>query len=326
MFQTSFLRRRFSAPLAWLGLILPFLPASPLQADPALDRVIQDQSIQVGMYLGFEGLSFKNEGKLSGLEYELVGLLAEKLSSILKTPIKPSIVNQEWSQIVKGLRDQNYDLIFSALIPSRLYDSYRITYSASYLDTGPTICTSETRGKPAEAISADPSSLEGKAIVVINDPAVRRVLRRAGVYVPSDSDVADVERGFPLAATQEEMKKSGNTAKPIPLRSVIQLDDMTEIYQLIADKRVDAGVIDLGIIWWVSTQSPRWKDKIYAFPKPIGPYIYSAATREEDVDLARTIQEGIALVKQDPRYREIISKWHGPAAIEWHLRPDDFMN
>ena len=297
----------------------------PSQADgPALTAIKQDGKIRVGMYLGFEGLSFTEKGENQGLEVELVTLLTDELSEQLKTPIKVEIIDQEWSQIIKVLRDGKYDIVFSAVIPSQLYNSYNIIYTQSYLDTGPVITSQRKDKESATGVAAGVGSLAGKRVVVINDPAVRKVLREAGVYVLGDVGKTDLETAFPLSATEDAVKHKGGAQPLVSVKEIIQLDDMATIYKMIADGEVDAGVIDLGIIWYVANESRRYSKKIFAYDKPVGPYIYSAVTRAEDKDLRDILDAAIVNVKAKPQYKAILAHWHS-TSFNWNLKPEDFL-
>lgn len=291
----------------------------------ALTQVKQDGRIRLGMYLGFEGLSFIQKGERLGLEVEMAKLVCQELSKDLGQDIQPEIVSQEWAQIIQELRNGKYHAAFSAVIPAALYAHYNVGYTQSYLDTGPVICCQEQEGQPTRGVTAHVGSLAGKRVVVINDPAVRRVLRRAGVYVPADEGKSDLERSFPKAATEAVLKEMGAGVPLIAVQEILQLDEMSAIYRLLADGAVDAGVIDLGIIWWVSTDSPRWAKKIFAFSEPVGPYIYSATTRAEDADLLAALDKAIARLRLSPRYAEIIKQWHGGSSPNWKLAPGDFL-
>ncbi len=309
-----------------LLLVTFIVPMQSMAADSkAMTEIKQDGKIRLGMYLSFEGLSFKERGKLTGLEVALADILAEELSKQIGTEIKPEIVDQEWGQIIKVLRDGKYHAVLSALIPNTMYESYNVKFSKSYLDTGPVICTQESNGAPAKDVTAEASSLKGKTVVVINDPAVRRVMRRAGIYVPADDGKTDLALAFPKAATEAAMKSAGKVVPLIDVTKILQIDEMPVIYKMIAAGEVDAGVIDLGIIWWVANDSKRWSKKIHAFSNPIGPYIYSAATRAEDQDLTEAMDKAIAAMIKNPKYVEICKKWHGTEILNWGLTPADFM-
>jgi ABC-type amino acid transport substrate-binding protein len=295
-------------------------------ADSAtMTQIKQDGKIRLGMYLGFEGLSFIQKGRQVGLEVELAKLVCDELSKDLGTAIAPEIVNQEWAQIIQELNGGKYHAVFSALIPSGLYGSANILYTASYLDTGPVICTQEKDGKPAKDVTAEVQSLKDKVVVVINDPAVRQVLRKCGVYVPADEGKTTMETAFPVAETKATMARAGKTGELIPVKEIRQLDEMPAIYKLIAEGEVDAGVIDLGIIWWVSTDSERWSKRIVAFPTPVGPYIYSAVTRAADQDVRDALDRAIAKVRQSPGYASALKQWHGGFDQDWKLGFADFL-
>ena len=179
-------------------------------------------------------------------------------------------------------------------------------------------------GKPSKPVTAELASLADKKVIAINDPAVRRVLRRAGVYVPGDDGKTDLERAFPKAATEAELSKAGIKAELIAVKDITQLDEMPEIYRKLAEGEVDAGVIDLGIIWWVANDSERWSKKIHAFPKPVGPYIYSAVTRSEDADLSTALDTAIGRMKKSEKYAAVLKQWHG-GKFEWSLAASDFL-
>ena len=304
-----------------LGLSAPTSAAD----GKALAEIKQTGKIRLGMYLSFEGLSFKERGNLAGLEVALADILCEELSKELGQEIKPEIVDQEWGQIIKVLRDGKYHAVLSALIPNSMYDSYNVSYSDPYLDTGPVICCQEKDGKPSKDVTADASSLEGKRVVVINDPAVRRVMRNAGIYVPNDESRTDLAKAFPKSATEAAIKTTGGTTPLIPVAEIIQIDEMPVIYKMLAEGEVDAGVIDLGIIWWVANDSRRWSKKVHAFSKPVGPYIYSAVTCEEDSDLAEALNKAVQRMRKSPKYAEICGKWHGTEIFTWDLTADDFL-
>lgn len=299
--------------------------AAPLYAadGPALTEIKQDGKLRLGMYLGFEGLSFKQRGRSVGLEVELAKLVSIEMTKVAGRPIEAEIVNQEWGQIVPELNNNKYHAIFSALIPAPAYNTANIIYTHSYLDTGPVICTQRVDGKPAKGITEDIASLKDKVVVVINDPAVRRALRIAGVYVPADQGKTDPEASFPKDLTDKAVATSG--APLIPVKEIRQLDEMPAIYDLLATGKVDAGVIDLGIIWWVSTESEKWSKQIIAFTKPVGPYIYCAATRATDSDLRDALDKSIAAVRATPAYAELIKKWHGGQDPAWKLTFADFI-
>ena len=309
-----------------LSVSLALIASSSTRASDsaALQQIKQDGKLRLGMYLGFEGLSFSQRGKNIGLEVSLADLLCEELSKDLGREVKAEIVNQEWAQIVQELRAGKYHAAFSAVIPSSLYAPQNVNYTQAYLDTGPVICCQKVDGKPSKPVTAELASLADKKVIAINDPAVRRVLRRAGVYVPGDDGKTDLERAFPKAATEAELSKAGIKAELIAVKEITQLDEMPEIYRKLAEGEVDAGVIDLGIIWWVANDSERWSKKIHAFPKPVGPYIYSAVTRSEDADLSTALDTAIGRMKKSEKYAAVLKQWHG-GKFEWSLAASDFL-
>ncbi|MFO0923267.1 MAG: transporter substrate-binding domain-containing protein [Pirellulales bacterium] len=313
---------------SWAFIFIAVLPLAARDPDSGdrelLKRIANDGNLRIGMYLGFEGLSYRDRGKLVGLEVEVAELITHVIAKELAVPVEPQIVNQEWSQIIKVLRDKKYDVVISAVIPSPLYESYGIRYSSSYLDSGPTICCQEVDGKPREGLTESIASLRGKSIVVINDPAVRSALRSRGIYVEGDENATDLERCFPKSETLRIMGDS-DSKELVPVSSIIQLDDMPKIYELIGSGEVDAGVIDLGIIWSVSENSKRWAKKIYAFSEPIAPYIYCAVTRQEDEKLGKAIENAVQTAIHSEEYAQILKKWHGPKVFHWGLSADDFL-
>ncbi len=316
-----------SAIVVITGCLAPSMAGAeePIPSSDVINRIKSDGNLRLGMYLGFEGLSFRERGKVVGLEVELARLLCEEVSVELGKRIEPEIVNQEWSQIIKVLRDEKYDAVLSAVIPNPMYDRYQVRYTQSYLDTGPAICCREVDGQPANNITSSVESLADKRIVVINDPAVRRVLRLSGVYVPGDEQETDLERKFPKEVTESYLRQMGISKPLIAVREIVQIDEMPIIYDMISSGSVDAGVIDLGIIWWVSATSPRWSRKIFAFDDPIGPYIYSVTTRSEDLELGELLNRAVGRMLRNPKYAEICQRWHGNEVFQWNLKPESFL-
>ena len=314
---------RFTIPSMILTLACFVSPLLIAADGPAMTEIKQDGKLRLGMYLGFEGLSFKQRGRTMGLEVEMAKLVSMEMTKVVGRPIEAEIVNQEWGQIVPELNNNKYHAIFSALIPTPAYNTANLLYTQSYLDTGPVICTQRVNGKAAKEITEDVASLKDKVVVVINDPAVRRALRNAGVYVPADQGKTDAESSFPKDLTDKAVATSG--APLIPVKEIRQLDEMPAIYDLLATGKVDAGVIDLGIIWWVSTDSEKWSKQIIAFTKPVGPYIYCAATRAADGDLRDALNQSITVVRGTPAYADLIKKWHGGVDPAWNLTAADFV-
>lgn len=293
------------------------------------------KKMRVGMYLGFEGLSFKIEGKNHGLEVEAIELLATEMKKLLGWEFEIEIINQEWSQIIDFLKERKYHVVFSALIPSAMYQRYFVKFTQPYLSTAIVIATQKKNGSPSLGITEDISSLQDKLLVVINDPAARRGLRSVGVYVPGDEAKPDSTMFFPLNKTKAEMERNRklyeyhNEPIPhyplIPVKEILQLDDMPDIYEAIAKGEVDAGVIDLGIIWYVSTVSKRYSDRIYAFKKPVARYIYSAVTNRDDEDLNEILDRAIGELKKKPEFKKLVMKWHGDQFWDWRYMPEDFI-
>lgn len=314
---------RVTIPSILLSLACLMSPLLCAADGPSMTEIKQDGKLRLGMYLGFEGLSFKQRGRSIGLEVELAKLVSVEMTKVIGRPVEAEIVNQEWGQIVTELNNNKYHAIFSALIPAQAYNTANILYTRSYLDTGPVICTQRVDGKPAKDITEDIASLKDKVVVVINDPAVRRALRNAGVYVPADQGKTDAESSFPKELTDKAVATSG--AALIPVKEIRQLDEMPAIYDLLATGKVDAGVIDLGIIWWVSTDSEKWAKQIIAFTKPVGPYIYCAATKAADGDLRDALDQSISAIRGTPGYTDLIKKWHGGVDPAWKLTAADFV-
>ena len=324
--MTSHSRVLPASAAAGLALVLGWTTGTSEAAESeVIAQIRQDGRVRLGMYLGLEGLSFQQGGKRLGLEIELASLLCEELSIDLGKAVKPEIVNQEWSQLVQTLRDGKCHAVFSAMVPNPLYARHMVSYTRSYLDTGPVICCQKVDGKPAKDVRDQVASLAMKRIVVINGPAARAVLRSAGVYVPQDQDKTDLERAFPKSATEAALLKAGKSVPLIPVREIIQLDEMPAIYTMIASGAVDAGVIDKACIWWVSTESRRWAGKIHAFPAPVGPYIYSAVTRKEDADLSALLEKAVTRMLKSPKYAEACRRWHGEQVFSWGLSPADLL-
>ena len=303
----------------------------------ALSEIIETGILRLGMCLNFEGLSFKVRGKLQGLEVELARLLAEEMGKILHQPIRLKVIDQEWSQILDMLRERKYHAIFSALIPSSMYQRFFVQYTRPYLYTGiVNVAPLDEQGHVVGGVTKDASSLKDKTIVIINDPAARRGLRRAGIYIEQDAQQNETSIYFPRHATLSEIEqakkleeKYGMVFVPpqlIPVTTIIQLDEMSLIYDLLVKRKVDAGVIDLGIIWWVASQSPRYAPYMKAYTHPIAKYIYSAVTNITDPDLHQILDEAIATMYTREDYKKIVKQWHGGELWQWSYDADDFVD
>ncbi|MDP6925413.1 MAG: transporter substrate-binding domain-containing protein [Candidatus Scalindua sp.] len=306
-----------------------------IKEGPALKEIWETGKLRLGMYLNFEGLSFKVRGRLQGLEVEAANLLVEELSKIVDRKLELEIVDQEWSQIIKVLKDRKYHAVFSALIPNSMYDRYFVRYTRPYLSTGIVIVAPARDGVPQGNITEDVSSLREKRIIVINDPAARRVMRRAGIYVLGDDGQEEMSMYFPQEETRRQMeggkrlaeRHGQNYVEPdmIPVKQILQIDEMPVIYDMLARGEVDAGIIDLGIIWWVGTLSRRYAKRIHVFRKCVGPFIYSAVTNNEDEDLHVIIDKAIACMIKNPKYKQIVMKWHGDQWWDWGYTAEDFV-
>ena len=238
-----------------------------------LARVKKTGKLRIGVYLQFKGLSFMRDGKPAGLDIALAKLMCEKLSEEVEAKIEPEFVSVKWVDIVRDLRGKRFDVVFSALIPSPEYGKYRVTYSSPYLVTGPVVCCQSVNGKPKGGLDGKVASLKDKRIVIINDPAARKALRCAGVYVPDDSGKLKTNKiSFPLTLTRRAMSNAGEIKPTVPVKQVIQLENIDKIYQMLAGGKVDAGVIDLPIVWWASRFSGKYRNKIHVFRNLVANY------------------------------------------------------
>jgi ABC-type amino acid transport substrate-binding protein len=294
--------------------------------DRVLQQISDDGVLRIGVYLGNEGLSFRADGVLTGFEVEAARIICDKLENHLGKTIRPQFVNHDWSQLLPALNDNKFDVVVSAVIPNSLYDRYSVRYSKSYLDNGPVICCRQVGNGPSVGITESMSSLSGKSVAIINDPAARHILRTLGCYVPAHENDLNLQRRFPKAETERILRSLGESSQgTIELSEVIQFDDMVQLYEVLSSGEVDAGVIDLPLIWWVSQQSKRWADGIFAFNTPVGPYLYCAATRSQDVLLGELLDHCIDELKEDSRYQDLCTAWIGRKGMNWNLSTDEFL-
>lgn len=317
--------RFMTAVLSGVAFLTATLSVCAAESE-TLKQIKADGKIRIGMDFTSEGLSVIQRGKYIGLDVEIANLLTEELSKEVGAEIKLEFVSTEWGQLTQKLRDGEFDVAMSAIIPSSLYAPSNVSYSEAYLETGPVICCKEVDGKPIDGITEEVSSLAGKRIVIVNDPAARRVLRQAGIYVEADEGNTNLESSFPKSATIDALAKIGSKAEPMAVAFVTQLDGTPDICEKISTGEADAGVIDMGIIWWMSLNSERWAPKLYSFTKPVGPYIYSVVARAEDSDLTEAINGAISKMKQSPRYTEILKNWHAGQNFSWNLHPKNFLD
>ncbi len=281
-------------------------------AGSTLARVKKRGKLRIGVYLQFKGLSFMQDGKPAGLDIALAKLMCEKLSEEVDAKVEPEFVSASLVDIVRDLRKKKYDVIFSALIPSPEYSKYRVTYSTPYLITGPAVCCQAVDGVPKGGIDGKVASLKNARIVIIDEPAAREALRRAGIYVPADQGKLKTPNiSFPLTLTRRVMNRAGEINPTVPLKQIIQLGNIDEIYRMLAAGKVDAGVIDLPIVWWASHFSEKYRGKIHVFRDLVAQYDYVAVTRNEDQSLSIAVDKAIRTMRQTEQYRNLCRKWQG---------------
>jgi ABC-type amino acid transport substrate-binding protein len=209
------------------------------------------------------------------MEVELLDAIGRQLG------VSIEMVDSAWVDLPKRLKRREFDLLFCALIPSPDYRG--IAYSAPYLDMG--LVAGDTS-------ITTPSTLDGRTVAIIADPAARQALDDCGI-------------------------------KPGDLRQVY--DD--DYYDPVADGAYDAFVIDLPIVHWCATNpdSP-WHGRIETVGDPITRWIYSAAVRDDlaSASLLAEVNVAIARLKRSPEYREIVTRWQG-RVYDWGLTAPDFL-
>ncbi len=84
-----------SSAILLTGCLAPSMAGAeePIPSSDVIKRIQSDGNLRLGMYLGFEGLSFRERGKVVGLEVELARSFAKKfrLSLVSESNPKSSI-------------------------------------------------------------------------------------------------------------------------------------------------------------------------------------------------------------------------------------------
>jgi ABC-type amino acid transport substrate-binding protein len=235
----------------------------------------------VGVWHGFRGLSFRHprSGQIVGLEVDLLESLGRRLGVRVET------VDAPWVDLPKRLKRREFDVLFSALIPSSDYRG--LAYSAPYLDMGLVLMR-----RAGDARISGPASLNGKTVAIIADPAARAAIDAAGI-------------------------------RPADLRQIYDDDYYEPVAQGIFDAFViDLPIVHWcandpaspwhGRIETVGDPITRW---IYCAAVRESP---TTATLVAELDGA------IASLRADPEYRRIVERWQG-RVYDWKLTASDML-
>jgi len=252
-----------------------------VDAEPVLDGVRRTGTLRVGVWHGFRGLNFHHPktGAVVGLEVDLLAAISKRLG------VACEMVDAPWVDLPKRLKRRQFDLLFCALIPSPDYRGIR--YSTPYLDMGLVIMR-----RAGDTRITTPTSLNGKTVAIIADPAARQALDDCRI-TPGD------------------------------LRQVY--DD--DYYEPVANGVYDAFVIDLPIVYWCANDpASPWYRRIEVVGDPITQWIYCAVVRDDpaSASLLAEVDSAIGRLKASDRYRSIVERWQG-RVYDWHKGADSFL-
>jgi ABC-type amino acid transport substrate-binding protein len=222
-----------------------------------LQDIMQRKVLRVAIEPAFKGLSFRMRASepLRGLDVEYATAFAKYLG------VRIEFVEHPWDQCVNLLHlgkqrgEQEVDLVWSALPPNASY--HGVAYSEAY-----TYMHYMLVRRMGDTKISDISSLQGKILGCINDPAAFATLEAAG-----------------LRWSKHKRDEHGTTR----LANLISYTDQSIIHDALADGKVDAFAVDQPIFAWACNgkESP-WHGRIEMIKGNIAdnPWYYAAAVAD----------------------------------------------
>ncbi|MFL9710830.1 methyl-accepting chemotaxis protein [Methylobacillus sp. Pita1] len=270
--------------------------SSLLRADggykpPGYDRLADIQSrgvLRVAIEPAFKGLSFRlRPGEpLRGLDVEYATAFARAIG------VEVEFIEHPWDQCVELLHigrergEPEADVVWSALPPSASY--HQVAYSEAYTYLHYMLA----RRKGDQRIGGL-SSLEGKVLGCINDPAAFATLEAAGLRW---SKHGKAERGA------------------VRLANLIGYTDQSIIHDALASGKVDAFAVDQPIFAWACNgQDSPWHGRIELLQGNLAasPWYYVAAVADDpsSYTLLREINRFIREFRNTPERQALEKRW-----------------
>jgi ABC-type amino acid transport substrate-binding protein len=269
-----------------------FLIRAHIETDPEFDRLTlirRRGKIRIAIEPDFKGLSFRaSGGKFTGLDVEYAEAFARFLG------VKAEFVSHPWDLCTELLHaapkpgEDLADIVWSALPPNERWKGVAYSEPYTYL-----------RYVLARRIGDDGirnlSSLEGKVLGCINDPAAFATLEAAGLRWATN------------------LNKPGGKVR---LASLIAYTDQGRIHNCLADGSVDAFAVDKPIYYWACNGSTSpWRGKIECLPVDIAPdpwyYAAGVAIDPSSLNLLEAVNAFIHWFHQQPERAAIEKQWQG---------------
>lgn len=253
-----------------------------------LENILDRGVLRVAIEPSFKGLSFRmrpNEA-LRGLDVEYATAFAKYLG------VSVEFVEHPWDQCVNLLHlgrergESEADVVWSALPPNAAY--HGVAYSEAY-----TYLHYVLARRVGDQQITDISSLQGKILGCINDPAAFAALEAAG-----------------LRWSKHKRVERGTTR----LANLIGYTDQSIIHDALADGKVDAFAVDQPIFAWAcyGKESP-WHGRIEMIKGNIAdsPWYYAAAVADapSSYHLLREINQFIHEFGQTSERQALEKRW-----------------
>ena len=253
-----------------------------------LQNILARGVLRVAIEPSFKGLSFRMRASepLRGLDVEYAAAFAQYLG------VRVEFVEHPWDQCVNLLHlgrergDLEVDLVWSALPPNAAYAG--VAYSEAY-----TYLHYVLARRVGDHKITDISSLRGKILGCINDPAAFVALEAAG-----------------LRWSKHKRDERGT----IRLASLIGYTDQSIIHDALADGKVDAFAVDQPIFAWAcyGKESP-WYGRIEMIKGNIAdsPWYYAVAVADapSSYRLLHEVNQFIHEFKQTKEREALEKRW-----------------
>ena len=272
------------------------LRAEQIESDPHYDRLddIRRRGVlRVAVEPDFKGLSFRARGgKLQGLDVAYAEAFAAWLGVRVEFLEHPWDLCCELLQAGATAGAPKADLVWSALPPNERWRG--VAYSEPY-----TYLRYVLARRSGDNAIRGITSLEGKILGCINDPAAFASLEAAG-----------------LRWAQNQGKPGGK----VRLANLVAYADQGRIHDCLADGSVDAFAVDKPIYHWACTnpESP-WYRRIELLPGDLTPepwyYAVGVADAPSSYRLLRAVNEFILGFKSKPERNELERLWQGEIVL-----------
>lgn len=255
-----------------------------------LNDVLQRKELRVAIEPNFKGLSFRKQKhtELCGLDVDYARMFARWLGVNIR------FVEHQWDLcpqlLFAGRRPEEpeADLVWSALPPN--ISHREVAYSESYTQLHYVLAR-----RIGDTSISSLSSLNGRVLGCINDPAALATLEDAGVRWASNRHVP---------------------GGSVHLANLIAYSDQSKIHDCLSEGKVDAFAVDLPIYHWACSGSDSpWRGKIETIPGNLATenwyYAVGVANAPSSYRLLKAINHFLKEFSQSSARREIEQRWQG---------------